>query len=178
VPQCWQLQSLILFREVINSFRGSLSGRGKTPLSGSFQSYAGETESDDLEAFAVYGDVVVIPAEGDQIVGIGLSTVGPGDDMVDLQAITEGTAVDSATSVTVENMPSQVSAHGSGSASQVEWFAFLGEADQIDIPVTENLFERTGSESRPGQDRNTGLPLGFCSIAGVDDHRHVDRSRF
>ena len=32
VPRCWQLQPLILFREVINSFRGGLSGLGKTPL--------------------------------------------------------------------------------------------------------------------------------------------------
>ena len=75
VPRCWQLQALILFREVIDSFRGALSGRGKTPLSGSFQSDSGGTESDDLESFTVYGDVMVEPAEGDQIVRIGLSAM-------------------------------------------------------------------------------------------------------
>jgi hypothetical protein len=67
----WQLQALILFRELIESFRGGVSGRGKAPLSGSFQADSAGPDPIYVEVFPMYGDVVVVPAEGDQIVGIG-----------------------------------------------------------------------------------------------------------
>ena len=95
--------------------------------------------------------MVVIPAEGDQIVGIGLSAMRPGDDMMDFEPIVERAAVDGAASVTVENMPSQFPAHGAGTAAEIEWFAVLGEADQIDIPVTDDLFEGSRTETWSSQ---------------------------
>jgi hypothetical protein len=74
-PRSWQLQVVILFREVefvsVEAYRGG----GRAPLSGSFQSDSGHTETDDLEAFSMYGNVMVEPAEGDQIVGIGPSAM-------------------------------------------------------------------------------------------------------
>jgi hypothetical protein len=48
-----------------------LAGRGKAPLSRSFQPDSGGSGPFDLEPFSVYGNVVVIPAEGDQVVGVG-----------------------------------------------------------------------------------------------------------
>ena len=173
-PWCWQLQALILFREVIDSFRGVCRGGGRAPLSGSFQPYPGDSESDDLETFAVYRDVVVIPADGDQIVRIGLSTVGPGEDMMYLEPITERAAFHGAASITVEDMTSEFPAHGPGSASQIERFV-LGATDQIHIPVAEDLFEGARSHSRTSKDGNTTLPAGLRRRSGVDDYGHIDR---
>jgi len=38
-------------------------------------------------------DLVVVPAQGDQIVRVGGSTLAPGDDVVDLESVGAGTAV-------------------------------------------------------------------------------------
>src|SRR5687768_15357565 len=57
--------------------RRNCRGGGRAPLSGSFQSDSGDAESDDLESFAVYGHMMVEPAQGNQIVGVGPSPVCP-----------------------------------------------------------------------------------------------------
>ena len=62
---------------------GSYRGGGRAPLSGSFQSDPAGRDPMDVEAFAMDGDMMVIPAETDQIVGVGISSVGPGEDMMD-----------------------------------------------------------------------------------------------
>ena len=47
----------------------------------------------EVVAVLVDDDVVVVPAEGDQIVGVGLSVLAPGGDVVDLEPVSAGTAV-------------------------------------------------------------------------------------
>jgi hypothetical protein len=60
----------------------------------------------DLEALFVDDDVMVEPAEGDEIVGIGGSALTPGDDVVDLESVVTGTAVSGAgVGVAVEDGP-------------------------------------------------------------------------
>jgi hypothetical protein len=60
-----------------------------------------------LEASLVDDDLVVEPAEGDQVLGIGGSALAPGDDVVDLEPVGVGTAVGSAgVPVAVEDGPS------------------------------------------------------------------------
>jgi hypothetical protein len=74
-PRSWQLQVMILFREVSIVSVEPYRGGGSTPLSGSFQSYPGHTQADDLEAFSMYGNMMMEPAQSDQIVRIGPSAM-------------------------------------------------------------------------------------------------------
>jgi hypothetical protein len=97
--------------------------------------------------------------------------------MVNLEPVSGGTAFHGASTITVEDMTAQFRFDRAGSSSQVERSAVLGEADQVDIPVAEKLFEHSGSESRSGHDGNTAFSAGFDCRLGVDDHRHIDRSR-
>jgi hypothetical protein len=45
------------------------------------------------ESLLVDDDLMVEPAEGDQIVGVCASVLAPGDEMVDLESMVAGTAV-------------------------------------------------------------------------------------
>jgi hypothetical protein len=45
------------------------------------------------ESLLVDDDLVVIPAQGDQIVGVGGSALAPGDEMVDLESMVAGAPV-------------------------------------------------------------------------------------
>jgi hypothetical protein len=61
-----------------------------------------------LEPVLVDGDVMVVPAEGDQVVGIGGPTPAPGDHVVDLEPVpTVATVYDTPVSITVEDGPAQ-----------------------------------------------------------------------
>jgi hypothetical protein len=58
------------------------------------------------ESLLVDDDLMVVPAEGDQIVRIGFTALMPGDEMVDLESTGAGTAVGPAhVSVAVEDGP-------------------------------------------------------------------------
>lgn len=60
---------------------------------------------------------MVIPAEADQIVDVGVPSVGPGEDMVDFEPVSAGTPFHDATTIPVEDMTTQFPAHSAGSAS-------------------------------------------------------------
>ena len=121
----------------------------------------------------MYGYMMVIPAEGDQIVRIGSPTVSPGDDMMDLDAIGEGTALHGAATIPVEDMTTQLAGNRPLSTSQIERFPGFGHPDHFDVAVTEDLFEGSGSDPGTGQDTDPGLTTGFCRSPGVDDHCHI-----
>jgi hypothetical protein len=74
-------------------------------------------------------------------------------------------------------MTSQFPAHGAGTSSQIQRLAVPDDPDQIDIPMTEDLFEGARPHPRTGQNPDPLLPFGFDCQAGVDDHCNVDRSR-
>jgi hypothetical protein len=85
------------------------------------------------------GYVMVIPAEGDQIVGTGGPTLGPGLDVVDFESIVGGTAFHRAATITGEDMTSQSAGNGPGTSCHIQRLSVLGDADQFDLAVTENL---------------------------------------
>jgi hypothetical protein len=59
------------------------------------------------EALLVDDDLMVVPTEGDQIVGVGGPALAPWDEMVDLESMVAGTSVGLAGEpVAVENEPS------------------------------------------------------------------------
>jgi hypothetical protein len=59
----------------------------------------------------VYGDVVVIPAQGDQVVGVMGAALGPGNHMVHFQAIAAGTSLEDASTVTSEDESAHLRRH-------------------------------------------------------------------
>jgi hypothetical protein len=124
------------------------------------------------------GDVMVEPAKCDQIVHIGPPAMGPGNDVMDLEPVSGRAALHGATTVTTEDMTAQFPAHRPRPSSQIERSALLGDLNQVDIPVTEDPFEHSRSDSRSGHDGNTALSAGFDCRLGVDDHRNVDRCAF
>jgi hypothetical protein len=85
------------------------------------------------------GYVMVIPAEGDQIVGTGGPTLGPGLDVVDFESIPGIVAFHGTATITVEDRLSQLGRDGAGSSSHIQRLSVLGDADQFDLAVTENL---------------------------------------
>ena len=109
-------------------------------------------------------DVVVIPAETDQIVGVGVASVGPRLDMVDFEPVSAGTAFHGASTISVEDMTTQFAAHGAGASSQIQGFAALGDPDQSDPPLTEDLFEGSWSDPGSAQGPDSGLPIVFPAV--------------
>jgi hypothetical protein len=51
----------------------------------------------------VHGDVVVIPAQGDQVVGVMGAALGSGHHVVHFEAIAAGASIDDAAAVACEN---------------------------------------------------------------------------
>ena len=88
---------------------------GKGPLSGcAGRGPFGSSEPDssvfgvavDLESSLVDDDVVVVPAEGDQILGVGGPALRPGDDVMGLEPVSAVAAVGGApVAVAVEDHP-------------------------------------------------------------------------
>jgi hypothetical protein len=97
--------------------------------------------------------------------------------MMGFQSVSGRASFYGASTVTVEDMTSQFPAHRPGPSSQIERSALLVDPDQVDIPVTDDLFEHSRSEPGPCNDGNTTLSAGFDCRLGVDDYRHIDRSR-
>ena len=71
--------------------------------------------------------------------------------MMDLEAVAGAAAFHCAASVPAEDMTSQFPVHGAGSASQIQRFTILGDAEDFDDAVTEDLFERPRAEPGSGQ---------------------------
>jgi hypothetical protein len=121
------------------------------------------------------GYVMVIPAEGDQIVGTGGPTLGPGLDVVDFESIPGIVAFHGTATITVEDRLTQLGRDGAGSSSHIQRLSVLGDADQTDLAVTENLFECSGSDPGTGQDSHTGLTTSGCRRPGIHHYHKIDQ---
>ena len=90
-----------LLRTVIGARRCGMGWSGRVvPWGGCVVGAAdlGESDSSVLgvvggESLLVDDDLMVVPAEGDQIVGVCCSALAPWDEMVDLESMVTGTAV-------------------------------------------------------------------------------------
>ena len=91
------------------------------------------------------------------------------------ESVVERAAFHGAFPVTMQDVTSQLPAHGPGTATQIQRFAVLGAADQVDIPVAQDLLEGSRSQTWSSEDTDPLLPIGFGSRPGVEDHRHIDR---
>jgi hypothetical protein len=120
--------------------------------------------------------MVVIPAEADQIVAIGLSAVGPGKDMMDFEPVSRRAAFHGATPIPMEDMTPKLPVHGPGTTSQIERSPGLVDPDQVDPRMTEDPFEGAGSDPGSRKDSDPLLRLGFDCGVGVDNHHHINRS--
>ena len=97
----------------------------------------------DREAAAVDDDVVVEPAQGGEVLCVGCSAVGPGHDVMRLEAVSAGAAFGGAnTSVTVEDEASESGWNGTTPASHVHRYAVFGSSGDFDDPTTQDRFDR------------------------------------
>ena len=71
----------------------------------------------DVEPFPVDRYVMVVPAQSDQLVGVGPASVGPGSDVVDLEPVAAGATFHGAPSVPGEDVMFQPAIDDSGLSS-------------------------------------------------------------
>lgn len=81
-----------------------------------------------------------------------------------------------AAAVPVEDMTTQLAGNRPGGTSQIERFPGLADPDQIDLAVTEDLFEGSRTDPGTGQDRHSHLTICFCCGARVDGDGQIDRT--
>jgi len=124
------------------------------------------------------GDMMVIPAERDQVLAVGLASERPWWGVVDFEPVTAGAASNGASPVPVEDESSKSAGNGPRPAPQVERLAVLGDTYDLDDPVAQDLFEHPGPEPGPGQNRHPGFSVAGGRGAGVDGDRHFHRRAF
>jgi hypothetical protein len=91
------------------------------------------------ESLLVDDDLMVVPAEGDQIVRVGGSALAPGDEMVDLESMRAGTSVGLAREpVAVEYESSQGWWDGSGLPSIDHWDAVFACGGDFDDRIAKD----------------------------------------
>jgi hypothetical protein len=87
----------------------------------------------------MYGDVVVIPADGDQVVRVGETSPAPRDDVMHLEpASAAATVDDTSVAVSPDDGPPQKGRDGSGSSSVTHWLTVITEHGDVDDGVTQD----------------------------------------
>jgi hypothetical protein len=115
-----------------------LSGRGKTPLSGSFQPVSAGSDPFQFESFPMYGDVMTEPAQRGQMFGIVVASVGAGLDVVDLEPIAGMVSFDGAAPVSSQDVSSDLVRNRLRRA-QIEQLPVVSHADHFDHTITQDL---------------------------------------
>ena len=95
----------------------------------------------DGVAHTVDDDVVVVPAEGGEVVGVGSTVLGPGGLVVGLEPISADASVCAASSVTVEDCPAEFGWDDPSCPSDCEWLFVVG-VDVFDCASAEDLLNR------------------------------------
>ena len=103
-----------------------------------------------MESVAVYGDVVVVPAEGCEVVGLMGSALGSGDDVVDLEAVGVGASVDDAAVVSGEDGAPEAGAYLLGCASDED--VVFGDGVVFGAACAVDEVDGVGSDSGSSQD--------------------------
>ncbi len=82
--------------------------------------------------------MVVVPAEGGEVVGVGCPVLGPGGLVVGLEPISGDAAVGAASSVTPEDGPAEFGWDNPACPSYCEWLSVYG-VDVFDTASAEDL---------------------------------------
>jgi hypothetical protein len=106
-----------------------------------------------------------------------ISASGSGVDVMDLEPIAGMVPFDGAAPVPGQDVSSDPVGNGPRGA-QVEQLSFLTDPDHFNDSVAEDLFEDLGADPGTGDNRNTGLTVGFCRHSGIDGDRHFDGYAF
>lgn len=94
----------------------------------------------DLVAVAVDDHVVVVPAEGGEVVGVVGAALVPGDDVVGFESVAAGASGDGAGAVALGHESADVGWDGAGGVAGCYGFTVVGE-DDADTAVTEEFLE-------------------------------------
>ena len=116
----------------------------------------------DAMPFAVDGDVVVVPAEGGEVVGAVLSAVTSGDYMVGLEAVAAAAGVDDAFAVSGEHGPAEPFGDVTPSRFDVHYLAVC-DGDGFDPSFALGFLHGAGACSGPSEHVHT---LGVTGLVG------------
>jgi hypothetical protein len=124
---------------------------------------------------AVDEGVVVVPAEGGEVVGVVVPALVAGGDVVGLEPVGGGAAFDHTSCVAGEDEAAESGWDGGGSGADRKRLAVLGEGGDFDHCFAEELFEGGGSDPGSGDDPPAGFAVGGGGGFGFDHHRDRDR---
>jgi hypothetical protein len=116
-------------------------------------------------------DVVMEPTQQSQVRRVVVAAVGTMPDVMHLEAVTGGAAIDRAAAVTPRHQAAQHRRDRPGGIRHRDRTAIL-QADELDSAFTEDAFQYQRSHPRSVDDLGTGFTLGASSQAGVHDHCH------
>ncbi len=115
--------------------------------------------------------MVVEPAECGEVVGVGASTLSPRDDVVDLESVAAGAAVNGACgAVAGQDRPAEPGRDHPAAAAVGEGDTVGGDGSDLDDPVAQDRFECCGSDLGSGFESDPGFSVGGCGVGGVDEH--------
>jgi hypothetical protein len=131
-----------------------------------------------LESSLVDDDLVVEPAERDQIRGVGTSTFRPGHQVMDLEPVSAIAAVGSAhNAVAVDDGPAQGGRNGARLPPVSHRGAVFGAASHFCDRITEDRFQSLPADPGPSFQDDTGPPVAGRRMRGVDEHGELGGRR-
>jgi hypothetical protein len=110
---------------------------------------------------AVDGDVVVVPAEGYEVVGVVVAALGAVADVMDLEPVAAGAAVDDTAAVAMEDVAAGGGWDRAGRVGGPQRPASVG-LDDLDSSAAQDAFQRCRADSGSGGD----LGASFASCVG------------
>lgn len=96
--------------------------------------------------------MMVVPAQGHEVGGVGWASVGPVLAMMDLESVSTRTSGGRTTVVPPDYELPESGWNSCCASSGIEWFTVGGDADGFDGATTEDLFERSSSDDGSGGD--------------------------
>lgn len=125
---------------------------------------------------AVDRNVVVIPTQRGQIVGIMAAELVPRDHVVWFESVPGAAAVDDAATVAMEHKTSNRGRDGS-TGPAVPYRLACPRPDEFDPAAAQDPLQRGRPDARSGGNLGTGLPIGGLGKGGIDEHTDKRSSR-
>jgi hypothetical protein len=112
-------------------------------------------------AHLVDGDVMVVPAEGDQIVRIMISALGSWFDVVGLEPVAARTVDLALSLIPVKDIGSDGGGDGFSPVGHPDRSPILSLEDHLDLSGAEDLRKGVGSDPWPRGETDPGLTVGL-----------------
>jgi hypothetical protein len=137
----------------------------------------GRTIGIDGEPSPMDHDVMVEPTQRREVLGIGATSLGPGHDVMGLEAITARAAIRGAASVPMENVSAQPGLDDSSGSSEGKGVAAQISCGELHASGAQGPFQDREADSRAALNGDSGPPPGLGETMGVDVERDQGSGR-